>query len=626
MTSSGVFSHRGPLALTVCWSSAAMLACVWLRSNWHSPFVGFAGVRVACHVLYGLSLIPKGRAELVRRRRTINDERQALLTTNYVRFDESFDELNLGAAHDGSFFFSKVIFHWVTPLISKGVRGLLNKVDDLFDLPECLSVSTVRGQLQRNLFNTGSLFKALHRSFGVEFYLIGILRFLSDTLGFAGPLLLGGLLTQTDQSQEANVNSYLYALGLFIATMLSALCGVHFNWRMSLVSMKMRIGLVTAIYRKTLDGEGIHSTQTDVVNLMSVDTDRIVNSCASFHAFWSIPFQLVVTLYLLYIQLGLAFIAGVIFAAALIPINRWIAIKIGKLSEGLMSAKDSRISMVSESMAGIKQIKLNAWEDIFIEKIQQLRKEEMTYLAKRKYLDALCVYFWATTPVLMCVFTFAVFVLMGQPLTASTTYTSVALLNMLIGPLNAFPWVLNGLAEAWVSLKRVQRLIDINDIDPNKLYTVIKRTNQLDILENLDERPVVLEVHDGCFKYDETKMLSNGLRSIEEGGQENYYFQLRNVNLSIRRVSFFSVPLEKQSGLLKFPVHQTFQYSYLSVFQSSSLPSFQFFDFQLFQSSSVQIFQPQIFQPSNCPVFQAFNLAFQSSSLQTFQAFNFPAF
>lgn len=86
----------------------------------------------------------------------------------------------------------------------------------------------------------------------------------------------------------------------------------------------------------------------------------------------------------------------------------------------------------------------------------------MVYLSKRKYLDALCVYFWATTPILMCLLTFGVSTLLRNPLTASTTFASVALLNMLIGPLNAFPWVLNGLVEAWVSMKRVQTLIDVS--------------------------------------------------------------------------------------------------------------------------------------------------------------------
>lgn len=86
----------------------------------------------------------------------------------------------------------------------------------------------------------------------------------------------------------------------------------------------------------------------------------------------------------------------------------------------------------------------------------------MVFLSKRKYLDAVCVYFWATTPILMCLLTFGVSVLMGIQLNASIVFTSVALLNLLIGPLNAFPWVLNGLVEAWVSLKRAQKLMDVS--------------------------------------------------------------------------------------------------------------------------------------------------------------------
>lgn len=85
----------------------------------------------------------------------------------------------------------------------------------------------------------------------------------------------------------------------------------------------------------------------------------------------------------------------------------------------------------------------------------------MTALSKQKYLDALCVFFWATTPTIVKLLTFATSTIVGQPLTAATVFASVALLNMLIGPLNAFPWFLNGLVEAYVSLKRVQSYIDV---------------------------------------------------------------------------------------------------------------------------------------------------------------------
>lgn len=72
----------------------------------------------------------------------------------------------------------------------------------------------------------------------------------------------------------------------------------------------------------------------------------------------------------MYTQVGLAFIAGVCFASALIPLNRYLANKIHSFSEGLMTAKDARISLATEALTGAKQIKLLSWEDVFIEKIQ----------------------------------------------------------------------------------------------------------------------------------------------------------------------------------------------------------------------------------------------------------------
>ena len=37
---------------------------------------------------------------------------------------------------------------------------------------------------------------------------------------------------------------------------------------------------------------------------MSTDTDRIVNFGISFHMFWSLPFQIIVALVLLYLQVS----------------------------------------------------------------------------------------------------------------------------------------------------------------------------------------------------------------------------------------------------------------------------------------------------------------------------------
>ena len=91
--------------------------------------------------------------------------------------------------------------------------------------------------------------------------------------------------------------------------------------------------------------------------------------------------------------------------------------------------------------------------------MNEAREGELKALAVRKYLDALCVYFWAATSLLFSLFTFGLFVLLGHKLTAEIVFTSLALFNVLIAPLNSFPWVLNGIVEAVVSVRRLQNFL-----------------------------------------------------------------------------------------------------------------------------------------------------------------------
>lgn len=80
-------------------------------------------------------------------------------------------------------------------------------------------------------------------------------------------------------------------------------------------------------------------------------------------------FQLVITLFLLYQQVGVSFLAGVAFSVILIPINKLIANKIGNLSTEMMKHKDARVSLISDMLKGIRTIKIHVWEDYFIRRV-----------------------------------------------------------------------------------------------------------------------------------------------------------------------------------------------------------------------------------------------------------------
>jgi ATP-binding cassette subfamily C (CFTR/MRP) protein 10 len=251
---------------------------------------------------------------------------------------------------------------------------------------------------------------------------------------------------------------------------------------------------------------------------------------------------------------GLAFLSGVAFVAILIPVNKIIANKIGQLSTKLMKEKDGRVKMITEVLRGIKAIKLYVWEQHFLRIITKLRDKELKYLKGRKYLDALCVYFWATTPVLISILTFSTYVLMGNKLTAATVFTGIALLNMLISPLNAFPWVLNGLTEAWVSIKRIQRLLDLEDLDLELFYndSLLESSQNTDIIIkhgifnwgrelSSEEKARLHAAQTGRLSKGKGKGKRTQLRPEPVENQDSYVFALSDVNLRVRKGEFVGV-------------------------------------------------------------------------------------
>jgi len=443
----------------------------------------------------------------------LKNENSSLLSSgqSQVSFYETYQQrkkektnIYLGEAETASWnIISRLFFLWCNKLILKGYHGQLENPDDLFILPSSLDTNlikerftnlmriqrhqTVLQELKRvdiNDFSSTrkrpsvkiSMFKCLHKTFGKFYYSLGILKFIVDCLGFTGPLLLNALVTFMENKEEPISHGYYYAAALFFSNFLMVLLTVQFNYYVSKVGFQVRAGLITTIYEKTLavstSSLGEFSTG-QVVNYMSTDTNRVFNFCRTFHQFWSLPFQIAVSLYLLYQQVGISSLAAIGFIFLLVPVNKFLATKIGYFFKRMMVQKDTRVRIINEVLAGIRIIKLYAWEDHFKLKISEARNEELKSLKGGKYLDAMCVYFWGVTPVVISVLTFSMYVLLGHELTAAKVFTSIALFNMLITPLNAFPWVINALIEARISLKRIEGYISLPEINFDNYYVKV---------------------------------------------------------------------------------------------------------------------------------------------------------
>ncbi|NXT94140.1 MRP7 protein, partial [Anhinga rufa] len=436
-------------------------------------------------------------------------------------------------AEDGESWLSRFFYVWMNPLMKRGYQWKLNKPQDVCVLPRQLQAARVCDH-SHCAQEAVQLFSVLHAAFGLRFYSLGLLKLAGNLLGFSGPLLLNLLVNFMETRQEPLSHGVLYALGLFAGSFLGALLRNQFSYEVNKVMLMVRAAVISAIYRKALRVSSTSLTcftVGEIVNFMSTDTSRLVNFCLSFHEVWSLPFQFGITLYLLYQQVGVAFLGGLALALLLVPINKVIANRIMMNNKEMLKHKDTRVKLMTEFLCGIRVIKFYAWERHFSARINACRAKELQKLRAIKYLDAVCVYLWAALPVVVSIAIFITYVLLGHQLTATKVFTALALVGMLILPLNSFPWVLNGTLEAKVSLDRIQHFLELMDQDLEAYYA----------LDSPSGTAAAMEIRCAAFSW---APLEEGTRQLLSTGT----LQLHIENLSVRKGMLLGVVGKVGSG------------------------------------------------------------------------------
>ena len=140
-------------------------------------------------------------------------------------------------------------------------------------------------------------------------------------------------------------------------------------------------------------------TTGEIVNLMSVDTQRIMDFVQVLNLLWSAPVQIIITIYLLWGQLGVSTLAGLIVLVLLVPFNAFTSVKMRQFQNKLMGHKDKRTKLMSDILNSIKVLKLYAWEPAFEKKINQMRKNEINALLPQAYINSAIVFAFSCTPI-----------------------------------------------------------------------------------------------------------------------------------------------------------------------------------------------------------------------------------
>ncbi|OXB59403.1 hypothetical protein ASZ78_009703 [Callipepla squamata] len=317
-----------------------------------------------------------------------------------------------------------------------------------------------------------SFLRALLRTFGPYFLIGSFFKLIQDLLSFVNPQLLSVLISFIKNKDAPTWWGFLIAALMFTCAVLQTLI-LHQHFQYCFVTgMRLRTGITGVIYRKALvitNSAKRSSTVGEIVNLMSVDAQRFMDLVAFLNMLWSAPLQTCLALYFLWQALGPSVLAGVAVMVLLIPFNSAVAIKTRAFQVEQMRYKDSRIKLMNEILGGIKVLKLYAWEPSFSEKVLEIRKNELRVLKKSAYLNSLSNFAWISSPFLVALTTFAVYVLVDEKntLDAEKAFVSLSLFNILKFPLTMLPQVISSIAQTSVSLKRIQQFLSNDELDPN---------------------------------------------------------------------------------------------------------------------------------------------------------------
>ncbi|XP_017115600.1 multidrug resistance-associated protein 1 isoform X6 [Drosophila elegans] len=427
--------------------------------------------------------------------------------TKYQRGENEIPELSAS-------FISRITYRWFDSMALKGYRNPLEEKDlwDLRPQDSCSEVMPIfahhwNQNVRKNYkgrarvepkaqFSNGhvtfenphgekngrkkgmaSIMPPIYRSFGGVFLFGSLMKLFTDVLTFAQPQVLSliiGFVEAHETDPQPEWKGIMYSVLLFVlAAAQTFILGQYFH-RMFIVGLRIRTALINAIYRKALrisNSTKKESTVGEIVNLMAVDAQRFMELTTYLNMIWSAPLQIGLALYFLWQQLGPSVLAGLAVMIILIPVNGVIASRIKTYQIRQMKYKDERVKLMNEVLSGIKVLKLYAWEPSFEKQVLDIRDKEIATLRSTAYLNAGTSFLWSCAPFLVSLVTFATYVLIDKNnvLDATKTFVSLSLFNILRFPLTMLPMLITNLVQTQVSVDRINKFLNSEELDPNSV-------------------------------------------------------------------------------------------------------------------------------------------------------------
>ncbi|PVU94926.1 hypothetical protein BB561_002172 [Smittium simulii] len=235
-----------------------------------------------------------------------------------------------------------------------------------------------------------SLWRVLYKVFGRDFIILNILSVCNSIFDIlkAGSLVF---FIRFLRSPEKPISEgILYTLLLSVAVIFSSAFQSYSFFPASRLGYQIRVGLITLLFRKAIN---ISSSSTisigKAINLISNDVQTFENASYFMLFMWVGPFQLLLSIIFLWLNIGISSFVAVGAYLLMIPLQSYISGFFGKIRANTVNFRDNRIKLLTDVFGGIEIVKLNTWENPLTERIIEHRSAEYKSLKRANNLKAL---------------------------------------------------------------------------------------------------------------------------------------------------------------------------------------------------------------------------------------------
>ena len=347
-------------------------------------------------------------------------------------------------------------------------------------------------------------------------------------------------LFKEDQINKTELIVYVYyGVGFLLTKLINIFLSKKINEYQNFVGFKAGVELNCLIFDKLLvvsPSSRHNKAETgEIVNYVQIDSNQLIRFVTMSPSLITIPISIFAYSFLLFDYLGISFSFGLGVLLIFLLINYFMQKTFKKLQKRRQANMDKRLRMTTAILFNLKVLKLYSWDDFFFDRLNDLREIELNTIRKIfNFRNSNQTVFWLS-PIMTTIVTIGAYEYLNKETQIENIFVSLGVLNSLQEPVRAIAMIYTSFLETLISLKRIQKFMNQENIKEENIITNDEKTKEEDVM---------IKIENGTFSWGaEQKGILNA-----DDEDRLIALNLRDINFTVKKGEFVCIIGEVGSG------------------------------------------------------------------------------